>query len=103
MQSEEYMHWKRATNAEYETLLKNGTVTCKASLVIKGFTKVYGIDYLEVYSPVVRLETPRALLTFAAVWYYEVHQMDVTTAFLNGKIDVEIFMEQPEGFRVKGK
>uniref|UniRef100_H3G7U2 Reverse transcriptase Ty1/copia-type domain-containing protein n=1 Tax=Phytophthora ramorum TaxID=164328 RepID=H3G7U2_PHYRM len=67
------------------------------------FMQVYGIDYLEVYSPVVRLESLRVLLTLAAVWDYEVHQMDVTTAFLNGKIDVEVFMEQPEGFEVPGK
>ncbi|OWY90086.1 polyprotein, partial [Phytophthora megakarya] len=64
---------------------------------------VYGVDYFEVYSPVVRLETLRVLLTLAAVWDYDVHQMDVTTAFLNGKIDVEVFMEQPEGFQVRGK
>ncbi|GMF31514.1 unnamed protein product [Phytophthora fragariaefolia] len=61
------------------------------------------IDYLEVYSPVVRLETLRVLLTLAAVYDYDVHEMDVTTAFLNGKIDVEVYMEQPDGFKVPGK
>ncbi|KAG3028010.1 hypothetical protein PC128_g27107 [Phytophthora cactorum] len=65
--------------------------------------QIYGIDYLEVFSPVVRLETLRVLLTQAAIWDYEVDQMDVTTAFLNGDIDVEVFMEQPEGYVVDGK
>ncbi|KAE9276996.1 hypothetical protein PR003_g28907 [Phytophthora rubi] len=57
----------------------------------------------DVPSPVVRLESLRVLLTLAAVWDYEVHQMDVTTAFLNDKIDVEVYMGQPEGFKVPGK
>ncbi|OWZ19344.1 Integrase, catalytic core protein [Phytophthora megakarya] len=65
--------------------------------------QIYGVDYLEVHSPVVRLETLRVLSTLAAVWNYETHQMDVTIAFLNGKIDVEVFMKQAEGFEVQGK
>ncbi|POM77903.1 Uncharacterized protein PHPALM_4642, partial [Phytophthora palmivora] len=84
--------------------LANGEIErFKARLVIKRFMQIYGIDYLEVYSPVVRLETLRVLLTLAAIWDYEVHQMDVATAFLNGAIDVEVYMEQPEGYKVKGK
>ncbi|POM58513.1 LOW QUALITY PROTEIN: Integrase catalytic core protein [Phytophthora palmivora] len=75
----------------------------KARLVIKGFMQIYGIDYLEVYSPVVRLESIRVLLTLAAIWDYEVDQMDITTAFLNGDIDVEVYMEQPEGYAIEGK
>ncbi|GMF29104.1 unnamed protein product [Phytophthora fragariaefolia] len=51
----------------------------------------------------VRLETLRVLLTLAAIWDYDIHQMDVTTAFLNGEIDVEVFMEQPKGYVVQGK
>ncbi|OWZ14558.1 polyprotein [Phytophthora megakarya] len=94
MQSEQYMQWKRVSNCDYEALQKNGTWE---------LLQLYGIDYLEVYSPVVRLETLRELLTFAAVWDYEVHQMDVTMTFLNGKIGVEVFMEQLEDVRVIGK
>ncbi|OWY96660.1 putative mitochondrial protein [Phytophthora megakarya] len=92
MNSAHLMKWRSAVAAEYESLLQNKT-----------WELVYGVDYLEVYSPVVRLDTLRVLLTVAAVWDYEVDQMDVTTAFLNGKIDVKIFMEQPEGFQVWGK
>ncbi|GMF15429.1 unnamed protein product [Phytophthora fragariaefolia] len=75
----------------------------KVRLVIKGFMQQYGVDYLEIYSPVVRLESLHIFLTLGAVWNYEIHQMDVTTAFLNGEIDVEVFLEQPEGYAVKGK
>lgn len=132
MDSEWFPQWRSAAQAEYDALMKNCTWELvprqtnmkvlrnrwvfrvkylangevdrfKARLVIKGFMQVYGVDYLEVYSPVVRLETLRVLLTLAAVWDYEVHQMDVTTAFLNGKSDVEVYMEQPEGFQVPGK
>ncbi|OWZ04071.1 putative mitochondrial protein [Phytophthora megakarya] len=132
MNSEQFTKWRSAVAAEYESLLQNKTWELvprkrsmkvlrnrwvfrvkylanaeidrfKARLVIKGFMQVYRVGYLEVYSPVVRLETLRVLLTLAAVWDYDVHQMDVTTAFLNGKIDVEVFMEQPEGFQVRGK
>ncbi|POM77618.1 Reverse transcriptase, RNA-dependent DNA polymerase domain containing hypothetical protein [Phytophthora palmivora] len=48
----------------------------KARLVIKGFLQIYGVNYFEVYSPVVRLETLRMLLTLAAIWDYEIDQMD---------------------------
>ncbi|GMF36076.1 unnamed protein product [Phytophthora fragariaefolia] len=79
--------------------LPNGEIErFKARLVVKGFMQVYGVDYLEVYSPVVRLETLRMLLTLAAIWDYEVDQMDVTTAFLNGSLDGEVYMEQPKGY-----
>ncbi|OWZ23340.1 LOW QUALITY PROTEIN: Retrotransposon protein, Ty1-Copia subclass [Phytophthora megakarya] len=128
MQSDEHVHWQRAAQDEYRALMitqtwvlvprekrmKNTMRFCvkyiangyvkrdKARLVIKGIMQIYGVDYLEVYSPVVRLETLRVLLTLAAVWNYEIHQMDVT-AFLNGNIDVEVYMEQAERFKVQGK
>ncbi|KAE9036216.1 hypothetical protein PR001_g8936 [Phytophthora rubi] len=118
--------WKKAADEEYDALVLNNTWELvprkkgikvlknrwifrikylangeveryKARLVIKGFMQQYGVDYIEIYSPVVRLESLRNLLTLGAVWNYEIHQMDVTTAFLNGEIDVEVFMEQPGG------
>jgi hypothetical protein len=52
---------------------------------------------------VVRYESLRFLLAYAAVRDYEIHQMDVTTAFLNGPIDVIVFMEQPEGYKMREK
>lgn len=57
-----------------------------------------------MFSPVVRLETLQFLLVFGVLEDYEMEQMDVTTAFLNGPEDVaELLMEQPEGYVVRGK
>lgn len=126
-ESPQYMQWKRATDTEFKSLIDNqtwelvpftpgmkvlkskwvlrikynadGTIErYKARLVIKGYLQEYGIDYLEVFAPVVRFESLRFLLTYGAVRDYEMDQMDVTTAFLNGPIDVVVFMEQPEGY-----
>ncbi|POM69721.1 LOW QUALITY PROTEIN: putative transposable element [Phytophthora palmivora] len=83
---------------------ETGSIVCfKTRLVMKGFQQKYGIDYTEIFSPVVRMEVLRLLLTLAAIIDYEIEQMDVKTAFLNGSLDVEIFMEQPEGFASKDK
>ncbi|POM62069.1 Gag-pol Polyprotein, partial [Phytophthora palmivora] len=73
-------------------------VRFKARLVIKGFQQKYGIDYTEIFSPVVRMEVFRLLLTLAAILDYDIEQKDAKTAFLNGSLGLEIFMEQPEGF-----
>uniref|UniRef100_H3G7X0 Reverse transcriptase Ty1/copia-type domain-containing protein n=1 Tax=Phytophthora ramorum TaxID=164328 RepID=H3G7X0_PHYRM len=75
----------------------------KARLVIKGFLLKYGIDYDEIFSPVIRMEVLRLLLTIAVLLELEIHQMDVETAFLNGFLDKEIYMEQPEDFATRGK
>ena len=60
--------------------------TYKARLVAKGFTKKEGIDYEETFSPVVMLKSIRILLSIAAHYGYEIWQMDVKTAFLNGSL-----------------
>ncbi|KAE9280413.1 Retrovirus-related Pol polyprotein from transposon TNT 1-94, partial [Phytophthora rubi] len=75
----------------------------KARLVIKGFLQKYGIDYTEIFAPVVRMEILRQLLALAAAMDWEVEQMDVKTAFLNGFLEEEIYMEQPVGFVQPGK
>jgi hypothetical protein len=72
--------------------------TFKARLVAKGYTQSYGIDYEETFSPVAKIKSIRIMLAIAAFYDYEVWQMDVKTAFLNGKLDEEVFMTQPEGF-----
>ena len=59
---------------------------------------MHGLDYSEVFAPVVRYAGIRSLLAYANIYDLEIHQMDVTTAFLNGELDHEIYMEQPEGF-----
>lgn len=70
----------------------------KARLVIKGFKQRKGVDYAQTFSPVARMSTIRALLSVAAAESLHLAQFDVTTAFLNGKLQETIFMKQPDGF-----
>ncbi|GJQ99374.1 putative RNA-directed DNA polymerase, partial [Tanacetum coccineum] len=70
----------------------------KARLVAKGCTQTYGIDYEETFSPVADIRAIRILIAIAAYYDYEIWQMDVKTAFLNGFLEEEIYMEQPEDF-----
>ncbi|GJW74099.1 retrotransposon protein, putative, ty1-copia subclass [Tanacetum coccineum] len=72
--------------------------TYKARLVAKGCTQTYGIDYEETFSPVADIRAIRILIAIAAYYDYEIWQMDVKTAFLNGRLDEDIYMEQPEGY-----
>jgi hypothetical protein len=72
--------------------------TFKARLVAKGYTQRYGVDYDETFSPVAMLKSIRILIAIAAFYDYEIWQMDVKTAFLNGKLTEDVFMTQPEGF-----
>ena len=74
----------------------------KARLVAKGYSQQYGVDFTETFAPVARFSSLRAILAIAAAKDYEVHQMDVKTAFLNGDLDEDIYMEQPEGYRAGG-
>ena len=120
-------HWRDAMRDEYKSLIENKTwrmadlpkgkktvkskwvfktkrgsegeiVRYKARLVAKGFTQRYGVDYTETYAPVVRYTSVRLLMAVAAAKGLKVHQMDAVTAFLQGDVDEEIYMEQPEGF-----
>jgi hypothetical protein len=70
----------------------------KARLVAKGYTQVEGLDFGETYAPVARLEAIRILLAFATYHNFKLHQMDVKSAFLNGPIFKEVYVEQPPGF-----
>ena len=119
--------WKEALRSEYESLIKNKTWDLvprpkntnivgnrwvfkekrnsdgsidrfKARFCAQGFTQTHGVDYEEVYSPVARMTSIRSLLALANAHDLEVHQMDVRTAFLNGELEHEVYMEQPEGF-----
>jgi transposase InsO family protein len=69
----------------------------KARLVAQGFTQVYGIDYAETYAPVARYSSIRLIIALAAHYDWELHQMDVKTAYLNGELDVPIYMRAPDG------
>uniref|UniRef100_A0ACD5UNA0 Uncharacterized protein n=2 Tax=Avena sativa TaxID=4498 RepID=A0ACD5UNA0_AVESA len=70
----------------------------KARLVAKGYVQRPGIDFDEVFAPVARLDSVRLLLAVAAQHRWEVHHMDVKTAFLNGEMGEEVYVCQPPGF-----
>ena len=119
--------WKDAMCSEFESLTKNhrwdivdkpndkNIVGCKwvykvkhddkgnisrykARLVAQGYTQKEGIDYGEVFAPFVKYNSIRSLLAIANELDLDVHQMDVTFAFLQGDLEEEIYMQQPEGF-----
>uniref|UniRef100_A0A2N9EYJ2 Integrase catalytic domain-containing protein n=1 Tax=Fagus sylvatica TaxID=28930 RepID=A0A2N9EYJ2_FAGSY len=123
--------WISAMNEEFDSMGKNGVwrlvkrhegmkvVGCKwifkrkrdvsgkvekfkARLVAKGYTQEYGVDFEETFSPVVRIQSIRAILSLVAFFDFELYQMDVKTAFLNGDLEEDVYMEQPEGFISKG-
>ena len=75
----------------------------KARLVVKGYRQKEGLDYLDTYSPITRITSIRKLIALAAVHDLKIHQMHVKTTFLNGELEEEIYIEQPEGFIVSGK
>ena len=83
-----------------KTDMDGNVQTYKARLVAKGFKKIHGIDYDETFSPMAMVKSIRILLAIAAYHDYEIWQMDVKTAFLNGSLeeDVDVYMTQPEGF-----
>lgn len=133
MSSPRSPEWSLAMNEEMESLSKNQTwilvphpkrqkiVGCKwifkrkedssgtararykARLVAKGFSQVEGIDYTEIFSPVVKHTSIRILLAIVALNNLELEQLDVKTAFLHGNLEEQIYMQQPEGFVVEGK
>lgn len=124
--------WKQAMKSEMESIENNGTwkltelplghkaiglkwiykikkdadgniVKYKARLVAKGYVQEKGVDFEEIFAPVTRLETVRLLLALAAKNSWEVHHLDVKTAFLNGDIKEEVYVTQPEGFIKEGQ
>ena len=84
--------FKRKTDAD------NIVTIYKARLVAKGFRQVQGVDYDETFSPVAMIKSVRIMLAIAAFYDYEIWQMDVKTAFLNGFIKEKLYMMKLEGF-----
>ena len=82
----------------------NGSINKhKARLVVKGYAQVFGVDYSDTFAPVARLDTIRLVLAMAVQNGWKVFQLDVKSAFLNGILQEEIFVEQLEGFMEQGK
>ncbi|GJY05503.1 retrotransposon protein, putative, ty1-copia subclass, partial [Tanacetum coccineum] len=96
--------WLNAMNAEMQSMIDNMVwvlvdlpPNCK-TVGTKGYTQLYEVDYEETFSLVTDIRAIRILISIAAFYDYEIWQMDVKTAFLNGYLDEDIHMVQPEGF-----
>ncbi|GJT21134.1 zinc finger, CCHC-type containing protein [Tanacetum coccineum] len=92
-----------ANGSSKEILKIDGTIEkFKARLVIQGFKQKSGIDYFDTYALVARISTIRLLIAMASIHNLIIHQMDVKTAFLNEKLEEEVYMNQPQGFIMHG-
>ena len=78
--------------------LPDGSRIEKARIVARGFEQVQGVDFHEIFAPTIRSKSLRTLLAIGAAEDMEIHQLDVKTAFLNGKLQEEVYMHQPQGF-----
>ncbi|GJY17673.1 zinc finger, CCHC-type containing protein [Tanacetum coccineum] len=81
---------------------KGKIIKYKARLVAKGYVQEQGIDFDEVFAPVARIETVRLILALAAYHGWQVHHLDVKSAFLHGDLKEEVYVTQPEGFIQQG-
>ncbi|VVA38884.1 PREDICTED: Retrovirus-related Pol poly from, partial [Prunus dulcis] len=97
--------WRCAMEAELEMIEKNNTwkLKNKARLVAKGYSQKPGIDYNETFAPVARLDTIRTLIALAAQKEWNLFQLDVKSAFLNGILKEEVYVEQPQGYVQESK
>ncbi|KAK8948569.1 hypothetical protein KSP39_PZI005174 [Platanthera zijinensis] len=75
----------------------------KARIVAKGYSQIPGVDFNETYAPVVRMETIRILLIFVVQHNLPIYQLDIKSAFLNGEIEEDIYVEQPRGYEIQGE
>ena len=82
----------------------NGSIEkYKARFVAIGFSQKEGIYYEETFTPVARYTLIRAIMALASMMKWDLHQMDVKTTFLNGVIEEEVYIEQPQGFEVEDR
>jgi hypothetical protein len=127
MKTDNAAKWKEAAEVEHAALLENGTweivklppgkkaIGCrwvwlikrkadgsierfKARLVAQGFSQIPGLDYVEIFSPTFRPASLRLVLALTAIQDLCLHSLDISNAFLNGELEEEIYMKQPEGF-----
>ena len=75
----------------------------KARLVAKGYSQTKGVDFNEVFSPVVKYTSIHVLLAMVTWFNLELEQLDVKITFLHGELEEQIFMHKPEGFVIEGK
>ena len=123
--------WHTAAEEEYNAHLSNGTwklvelppdrraIGCrwvfkikrnadgsveryKARIVAKGFSQRPGYDFVEIFAPTIRMATVRLILAQAALEDLHMRSIDISHAFLNGDLEEDVYMEQPEGFRIPG-
>ncbi|GKA20423.1 zinc finger, CCHC-type containing protein [Tanacetum coccineum] len=131
MKSQDVALWKEAINDEIDSIMGNNTWVLadlppgckplsfkwifkrklmvdgtiekfKAKLVIQDFKQKSGIDYFDTYAPVARISTIRLLIAMTSIHNLIIHQMDVKTTFLNGDLEEEFYMNQPQGFIMPG-
>ena len=124
--------WQRVMEEEYQALLRNNTWVLvsstyashivqskwifrtkfkvdgsldkyKARLVAKGFQQTPGIDFFETFSPVVKASTIRIIFTLAVTKGWDIQQIDVNNAFMNGDLHEDVFISQPEGFIITNR
>jgi hypothetical protein len=132
VEASKHQVWKDAMNEAYDSILKNDVWTIvprphgksvvtskwlykiknatdgsiekyKAIFVASGFSQKEGIDYDEIFAPVARYTSIGIIISLAAVFCWKLHQMDIKTAFLNGEVEQEVYIEQPEGFVIHDK
>ncbi len=132
LNGEDAKKWEMAMQEEYDSLVVNNTWSLvplpkgrkpisskwvfkikhrvdgeveryKARLVARGFTQTFGVDYNETFAPIAKFVSICCILALTAIVDMEIHQMDVKTTFLNGDLEKEIYMEQPEGFTQEGE
>ena len=130
--SPDCVFWKEAMNDEIDSLISNKTwklvdippscktIGCKwvlrkklkpdgtidkfkARLVAKGFKQKVDIEFFDTFSPVTRITSIRLLIAIATIYDLKIYQIDVKTVFLNGDLDEEIYMDQPEEFVKHGQ
>ena len=95
------MHTKWIYAMKYDT--EGNIIKRKARLVAQGFRQVFGVNFDETYAPVTTMDTLRLVLALSAQLGLTVHQMDVETAFLNAKLDEEMYIKPPLGIEVPDK